>query len=84
MSLSKGLLSRRGRGITAGGQWCYLSWSRAWAVEEGPLVCLPRVIFLFSAGAQVLTGGGGAGLCFMEMQAVVGDRRLHKCVYLCS
>ena len=53
-------------------------------MEEGPLVCLPRVIFLFSAGAQVLTGGGGAGLCFMEMQAVVGDRRLHKCVYLCS
>ena len=39
------------------------------------------MIFLFPAEVQVLTGGGGARLCFMEMQTLIEDWRLQKCVY---
>ena len=76
--LSKRLPSIRERGVTAGGQWCGLSWSGGWSVEEGPLVYWHRVIFLFPAEAQVLTGGGKAWLCFMEIQTLIEDRRLQK------
>lgn len=81
--LPQGLLSKRGRVVSKGRQWYHLNWGVGWAVKEAASVYWLKVIFLFSAEAQVLTRGGGGetGWCFMKEQTAARESWLSNCVY---